>query len=224
MAGLAVTGALSTTPANGTVTVNAATDTGLWTNGIIDLISYGSFGGSASNFSLGTIAGLGARQSSGLVLSGNNLALQISGDSPKWTGLDNGNWQVGSTGASSNWKLITAGTATDYIDGDVVLFDDSVAGTTTLDINAGNVAPANITFNNTTKNYTITRLWRRCTRRRRWRPLTKNGTGSLNISANLSYNGATTINNGAVTLSGTNSYGGGTVFNGGTLNVGVLPR
>src|SRR3954463_15817455 len=91
----------------------------------------------------------------GLVLNGNNIALQITGGSPKWTGLDNGNWQVGATGANKNWKLITAGTATDYIDGDSVLFDDSAAGTTTIDITAGNVSPTAITFSNTGKDYTI---------------------------------------------------------------------
>ena len=193
----------------------------MWANGTIDLIKYGSFSGSASNFSLGTVSGLGARQTSGLLLSGGNLALQISGDSPKWTGLDNGNWQVGATGVSSNWKLITAGTATDYIDGDIVLFDDSAAGTTAIDINAGNVAPASITFNNSSKNYTIAGSGGGIVA-----PgggggvLTKSGSGSVDISANLSYSGATTVNGGTLTLSGSNSYGGGTTFNGGTLNVG----
>src|SRR4051812_1160301 len=135
IAGLSVTGALSTTPANGTVTINAATDSGLWTNGATyNLLGYGSFGGALSNFTLGTVTGINSRQLTGLVLNGNNIALQITGDSPKWTGLDNGIWQVGATGANKNWKLITAGTSTDYIDGDSVLFDDSAAGTTTIDI------------------------------------------------------------------------------------------
>src|SRR3954463_1335961 len=117
----------------------------------------------------------------GLVLNGNNIALQITGGSPKWTGLDNGNWQVGSTGANKNWKLVTAGTATDYIELDNVLFDDTATGTTSVDISTASVSPSATTFNNSTKNYTLgsvggfgilTGF------------LTKSGTGSLTINTN----------------------------------------
>ena len=83
-AGLAVSGALGTTPANGLVTINV---TNVWSAGLNNLISYGSFSGAASDFTLGTISGLSGRQTaSGLQLNGNNIALNIAGDTPVWSG------------------------------------------------------------------------------------------------------------------------------------------
>src|SRR5262249_38274576 len=139
-------------------------------------------------------------------------------DSPKWTGLDNGNWVVGATGANSNWKLITAGTATNFLNNDAVLFDDSVTtGTTTIDIPSANVNVTGATFNNSTKAYTIgstggfgiggTGA------------LTKNGTNSVTLNSNNSYAGPTTINAGTLTLAGANTTTGATTLAGGTLNV-----
>lgn len=194
---IVVSGALGTTPANGQVTLNV-TPAGPLANGTYNVMSFGSFTGAASNFTANVISGLSPRQSAVPVLNGSNIAIQVAGDSPKWTGARNdGNWTTTAQGAPKNWKLITGGTTTDFIAGDNVLFDDTSTGTTTLVISDGSIAAGIIEFNNSAKNYRITS------------PdffeitagsLVKNGTGALSVE-------------------NPNTYGGGTTFNGGTLNV-----
>lgn len=204
---------LVTNPGSGQVTINGS---GVWANGNNNLIAFGIYGGALSHFSLGTVNGLNIRQTvDGLVMNGNNVALSVTGDNPKWTGLDNSNWVIGATGANKNWRLVTATTSTDYIDGDAVLFDDTATGLA-VDITAGNVNPTSVTFNNSTKNFTIAGSGGGIAGTT---GLTKNGSGSVSISASNSYSGLTTINAGTLTLSGTNSTTAGTAFNGGTLNV-----
>jgi autotransporter-associated beta strand protein len=198
--GVAVTGAYTT---NGNLTtINASKP--IWTNGSQSLITYGSLSGSAANFAF-TPIGLNARQSvSGpLSVTGTGISVNIVGDNPKWTGAENGNWVVGTTGpgAATNWQLVVGGTATDYINNDAVLFDDSATGTTTIDIvSPTGVTPSSVTFNNTTaKAYTI------------------------NSAAGGGISGATTIvknNTGVVTLNTANTHTGGTTLDRGTLNLG----
>jgi fibronectin-binding autotransporter adhesin len=192
---LAVTNALTTTPANGQVTINGS---GTWNSGLNNLISYGSYNGvNASAFTLGSVTGLTSRQIAGsLSLNGNNVALNIIGDIVKWTGLDDGNWAAGLSGTNKNWK-VTSG-PTDYLEGDEVMFDDSVTtGTTAIDLGS-NVSPGSTTFNNTTKNYTLGSV---------------GGNGILTNSLIKSGTGSLSINT-------ANSYNLGTTFNGGTLNLG----
>lgn len=194
---LAVSGALSTTPANGLVALNVTAPS--WANGVNNVISYGSLAGSAADFTPGTITGLNSRQSvGGVTVNGNNIALTIVGDSPKWTGARNdGRWTTTTLAAPKNWRLISAGTTTDFLTGDNLLFDDSATGTTTLDISDTDVAAGIMEVNNSSKAYRITS------------PagfgitagsLIKNGTGSLSIES-------------------VNAYAGGTTFNAGTLNL-----
>jgi autotransporter-associated beta strand protein len=187
-----VTGALTTTPGSGTITVNGS---GSWTNGVNNLLSYGSGGALLTDFTAGAFTGFTSRQSSGgLSLSGNTLFLTVNGDSPKWTGSDNGNWVVGTTGASGNWQLITAATQTDFIANDNVLFDDSSPGTKTVNVSSANVSVASAEFN-TANAYTLT--------------------GGLGISAGtIAKNGS-----GALTIENANTTPGGVQLNAGTLNV-----
>ena len=189
-----VTNALATTPANGQVTINGS---GTWSSGLNNLISFGTFSGSISNFSLGSITGLSSRQSVGsLALNGNNIALNIVGDILKWTGKDDGNWAVGLNGTNKNWKL-TSGPATDYLEGDEVQFDDTATGTTAIDLGSF-VSPTNTAFSNSTKNYALGSV---------------SGFGILGGALTKSGTGAVTINI-------FNSYTLGTTFSGGTLNLG----
>lgn len=225
-AGIVVTGPLSTTPANGMITVNASNS--FWNSGVTyNLVSAGTFSASLSNFTLGTINGVTGRQAPSLVATGSGIGLLISGDNPKWSGLDNSNWVVGSTGANSNWKLTTLNTPTNYIQGDVVLFDNS-ATNKTVTISAANVSPAVVNFNNSTaNNYTINGPFGIAAG-----ALNKNGTGNVTISSTNTYTGGTTINAGTLTLSGAGTLGaasnaltaaGGTVNFGGTSqSVGSL--
>ncbi len=215
---MVVTGNLSTIPANGTVTVNPTSTTGSWANGNNNLVSFGSLTGGLAGFQLGSLnTPLNARQfATGLVLNGNNIALAVTGDNPKWTGLVSGEWSTNTIAGAKNWRLVSGGTATDYIEGDAVVFDDSATGTGTIDISSS-VSPTSTLFNNTTKNYTIGSSGGGGI----GGPggITKNGSGSVTISANNSYAGPTAVSAGTLVLSGSNSTTGDTTVTGGTLTV-----
>ncbi|MEO5916809.1 MAG: autotransporter-associated beta strand repeat-containing protein [Luteolibacter sp.] len=215
--GIIVSGALSTTPANGSVTINASN--AFWNGGsTYNLVSTGSFGGSISNFTKGTITGLTSRQSASLVLNGSTIGLLIGGDSPKWAGLDNSNWVVGTTGTNGNWKLLTGGIKTDYIQGDVVRFDDSPTNTT-VTISAANVSPAVVNFANSSKNYIINGAFGIAG----GTIVNKDGSANVTISTTNTYTGGTNISGGTVTLSGAGTLGAaGSALSitSGTLNLG----
>lgn len=211
-----VTGTLSTTPASGQVTVNLSASGG-WTTGLNNIIGFGTFSGAASDFTLGTVSGTNSRQSvGGLSLNGSNLALQINGDNPKWTGAQSGVWTTATIGGASNWKLVTAGTDTDFISADNVVFDDSATGVTTVDIANANVAPVTTEFNHSTKDYTLSSSGGFGISNG---SLTKSGSGALTISSANTYAGGTTINAGTVNVNNASALGSGTItINGGTLD------
>ncbi|MEO5714863.1 MAG: autotransporter-associated beta strand repeat-containing protein [Luteolibacter sp.] len=205
---LAVTGALSTTPASGQVTLNVASTVPL-ANGTYNLISYGSFGGAASNFTANVTTGLNSRQSASMVLSGNNVALQVFGDTPKWTGAFSNNWTTNAIPGAKNWKLAIGNTATDFISGDNVLFDDSAAGSGAVVVNIGdNSIDAGIIEFNNTRNYTLSSDNFNSILSG---SLTKNGTGSLTIENANSYPSGTTFNGGALKLNNNSAIGSGTL-------------
>lgn len=201
---ITVTGALTTTPANGQVTL--AISSPLLTTGIHDIISFGSFSGAASHFTANILSGLNSRQSASVILNGSNVALQVVGDSPKWTGLDSGSWTTASTGASSNWQLITGGTPTNYTELDNVLFDDTATGSTTVLISSADVSPLSTTFQNSSKNYILdTTGFGILTG-----SLQKSGTGSLTIRSNNLLPGGFTFSGGILNLDSTTALGNGT--------------
>ncbi len=234
--GLIVTGALKTRNINpfGTVTVNPTPVSGIWADGANDLIKYGAgsvFGLGGGDVVLGALGGtLGPRQAvGGLFLRDTNgdtindtIALLVNGDTPKWTGGVNNTWNTALNPLPRNWRLINAGTPTDFLTGDKVVFDDTAnPARTSVDINAANVQVLNTTFNNSTLNYTILSSggWGI----RNWGvvagTLTKNGSGSVTITTNNTYTGATTVNAGTLTLAGTNTSPSTTVGTGGTLQL-----
>ena len=180
---------------SGKVTVNATSTS--WLPGQYNLISYtGSIGGGGfSEFLKGTITGLSGRQSATLTNPAGLVALTITGDNPRWTGALNGNWTTTVLGAPKNWGLVTSGTATDYINGDIVLFDDT-ASTGAVVISSANVTPLSTTFANNSLDYNVT--------------------GSFGIAGS----GSVTLNGTAsVALATANSYSGGTNVNAGTLKI-----
>ncbi|BCU77596.1 hypothetical protein llg_23110 [Luteolibacter sp. LG18] len=216
--GIIVSNALSTVPANGQVIINASNS--FWNSGVTyNLVSCGSFGGAISNFTKGTIGGLTSRQSSVLVLNGSTIGLQILGDSPKWTGLDSSNWKQGSTGANGNWQLVNGGNQTDYVDGDVVLFDDTAVNTT-VSISGASVNPSVVNFSNSSQTYFLSGDFGIASG-----SLNKNGAGALIISAPNSYSGGTTMNAGTIALSGNGTLGSSSnplTCGGGLLDLGGL--
>ena len=207
----------------GAFTANGTINVGLQNGAVLSsaahaLIDYTSFSGTGT-FPAGSFT-LGARSTGTIVndLANTVLNLVVAADTPKWTGLDSGNWVVGTTGPNKNWRLTTAGTATDYIEGDVVLFDDTATGTTDVVINTATVSPSATTFNNSTKTYTVSSTGGFGIAG--IGGLTKNGAGGVTISTANAYTGGTTMNNGTLTLSGNNTFGtGGVSVNGGTLTL-----
>jgi autotransporter-associated beta strand protein len=200
--------------ANGTVNL-VLSNAGVLGSGSHTLIDYTSFSGSGV-FPSGTVT-LSPRSSGVLAndLIGTALYLDVTNDTPKWTGIDNGNWQAGSTGASSNWKLVTGGTTTDFISADNVLFDDSALGTTSLSINAANVSPTTMVFDNTSLTYSVSGSSGIAGAG----TLTKNGSGSLTLETSNSYSGGTTLNLGTLNVNNASALGSGTLtINGGTIN------
>jgi autotransporter-associated beta strand protein len=96
-----------------------------------------------------------------------------------------------------NWKLLVGGTATDFLAGDIVLFNDSAVGTTSVNISDASVGTTSVTFNNSSKSYSIS------------------STGGFGISSGyLAKSGS-----GSLTINTANTYAGGTTLNAGTLNV-----
>ncbi|MCU0748288.1 MAG: autotransporter-associated beta strand repeat-containing protein [Akkermansiaceae bacterium] len=200
--------------ANGTINLVLSNGAALG-SGIHTLIDYTSFSGTGT-FSGGTFT-LSPRSSGVLVndVAGTALNLDVTTDVPKWTGLDNGNWQTGTTGGSSNWQLVSGGTATDFIVADNVLFDDSALGSTSVSINAANVSPTTTVFNNSSLNYTVSGSFGIAG----VGTLGKNGSGALTLQNANSFSGGTTLNAGTLNVNHASALGTGTLaINGGTLD------
>jgi autotransporter-associated beta strand protein len=191
-----VTATTIATSGTNNIAVNATNSS--WSPGTYDLIGYGALAGSGfSSFQKGNIGGLSGRQSAllGNDTTGKFITLTIAGDNPKWTGGANSNWTTTAQSNPKDWQLITSATATDYISGDVVLFDDS-ASNFTVNVTDATVTPTSTTFNNTNNAYTL------------------NGPGSVAGNGALIKNGAQ-----ALTINSSNTYSGGTQLNAGTLNI-----
>lgn len=188
---------------------------GVLASGSHPLIDYTSFAGSGSF--PGGVFTLSPRSSGVIVndVAGTALNLNVTMDVPKWTGLDSGNWQAGVTGASSNWKLVTGNTSTDFITEDNVLFDDSALGSTTIAIASANVSPVATAFNNSSLSYTVSGAFGIAGSG----GLSKGGTAPLTLENVNSYSGGTTLNAGTLNINNGGALGSGTLtINGGTIN------
>jgi fibronectin-binding autotransporter adhesin len=182
-------GGLSAVGGTGSVAINLGGAVPTIGNFTYHLIQYsGSFGtGGISAFTLGTTPG-GARASYALANDAGYVDLVTTNDFPYWTGTNPSNWLGG-----NNWMLNFAGTATDFLAGDQVVFDNRAVNTA-VNVNA-TVSPTSATFSGT-NNFTLS------------------GTGSIAGSASLAVQGP-----GSVTIDNSNSYTGGTTLSGGVLNV-----
>jgi autotransporter-associated beta strand protein len=209
------------TNAAGTVTINASS-TGWTDNATHDLISYGggSVGGAGSTqFVLGTVSGLSARQVAlPIGDSGTAITLTITGDTPYWAGEGDGKWN---TGSANNWKLVSDNSSAVFLTNDNALFNDSAtgAGPIAVDIDLADVAPNSAVFNNSTKDYILNSSGGFGISSG---SLVKNGGGKLTINNANTYAGGTTVSSGTLVLGNANAIGTGLLtLNGGNLDSSV---
>lgn len=121
-----------------------------------------------------------------------SVDLNVTGFNPlTWKGNAGSVWDVNTT---TNWLI--GATPEKYQEGDLVRFNDNATGTTSVTLNT-TAAPQSVTFENDTKDYTLS------------------GSGSI-----AGTGGLTKSNNGTVTILNANSYSGSTTVNGGTLQLG----
>jgi autotransporter-associated beta strand protein len=164
------------------------------TTGAVQILQYSSSNG-AGVFNLASPVN-SLRNTYSLTDIGGLIELSYTGAYCYWAGLGNLSWD---TASANNWYLSTAGTATTFVPGDVVVFDDNVlglSGTSVVTISASNVSPYSVTFANNQASYTL------------------QGTRGIVGAATLSVTGG-----GNVTIANSNGYSGGTTLGAGLLNV-----
>jgi autotransporter-associated beta strand protein len=162
-------------------------------DGTYPLIAYsGSLQGSGfSAYQLGATP-LGKAYS--LADSGSVVQLVVS--TPLiWTGAQSSEWSLNPIGGLLNWTY--QGTPVDYVSGSGVLFDDTLTGSSTVDVSVADVTPMSVTLNHATTNYTL------------------QGSRGITGAASLIKSGAATL-----TVLNNNSYTGPTIISAGTVQVG----
>ncbi|MEK7949755.1 beta strand repeat-containing protein [Luteolibacter soli] len=173
------------------VVVNGTYTTGQW-----PLIYY-PFGGSIGGAGLAAMQLQTGALPRGVVASlvnntsSSSVDISITTTPLTWKGNTNANWDINTT---TNWTIGAA--AQKYLEGDIVLFNDSATGSTSVTLNT-TVAPQGVTFDNATKNYTLS------------------GSGSIGGTGTL-----TKSNSGTLTLLTANTSTGATTVQGGTLQLG----
>lgn len=113
---------------------------------------------------------------------------------PVWAGTVNGKWD----NTTENWKDQVSGNNGIFVNPAPAVFNDTAAGVTGVTLDQ-TVSPASVTFNNSTKAYTLT------------------GTGGISGSTGLLKQGSQSL-----TISTANPYGGVTTLSGGTTTVNNL--
>lgn len=216
-----VTGTVAASAAPAAVVLNLPA--GGIASGTYHLISHANTLTDLSAFTLGTAPTLSNRQSGMLVNNTGSIDYVVAGDTPKWTGLDGSDWVVGGTVPLHNWKLISAGTATDYIEGDLVLFDDTAANKN-VRISLADISPAAVTFNNSAGNDYVLSGADYTTSMEMWgitggTTLTKSGSGMLTLTGRNTFNGGITLSAGTINANHPSALGTGPLtFAGGAID------
>jgi autotransporter-associated beta strand protein len=206
-------------------TIIKVTGTGL-VPGTFPLLDYAApIGGLGFN---GFTLRLPPRVTGNLVNNAGNTSvdLAITGqDFPKWTGALNGNWDIddGAGSGTMNWKEITSGNVTGYLEtangADAVLFDDSATGTTTVNLTRA-LAPRAVTVNASLLDYVFEAVGKLTG----GMTLTKTGTKKLIIrnTGGNDFTGLTRIQQGTLEIgdgvtAGAGALGSGDIVNDATL-------
>ena len=189
------------TPAVGSHTL-AVTTTGSLGIGRFTLIDYAG-GPIGSGFRL---APLPQRLSGSLVYDTVNttIDLDINGvDVVRWRGDASTAWDAGSAidvGGTANWRLVSQGTATNFVAGDKLSFDDS-ADTGSVVLAAGTLAPGEITVDNSSRDYVFSGAGTIGGSG----ILTKQGTGRLTLLTSVASPGGVAVTGGTLQVGDTNS-------------------
>ena len=204
--------------ASGTQTVNLVIQPPV--GGTVTLLNYTGTGSDPVDSNLVNnfvLAGVGTTaRSATFTDTGSSITVGVGNVALAWVGADGTNptfWNAGST-SSVNWS----GGDTRYYNGDAVTFDDTATGTNVA--MQALLTPSAVTFNNTTKNYTVTGA--AGTGITGNASLTKSGAGTLTLGGPASnFTGPVVINQGLLNLSNGEALGfnsGITIHSGGALN------
>lgn len=165
--------------------------------GTYQLVDYdGAIGG--AGFAGFTLGSLPSRAIATLVnnVANTSIDLNVTGaDFPVWTGAVSSEWSTATLANPKNWRESNSGNNTDFINSDRVLFND--AGTrSNVDINVADVSVTNLTFDHSTRSYSIAGTKSIIGTA----GLTKLGTGTLTIGNVNSFTGAVSINGGVISV------------------------
>ncbi|MFO1520970.1 MAG: autotransporter-associated beta strand repeat-containing protein [Kiritimatiellia bacterium] len=200
--------------AAGTATFTVSPSGGFTAGNNYNLISYTGASPGTAGFALATLPG---RVVGNLTDTGTAIALAVTAnDKVQWTGATSAVWDVNTT---PNWQTVTGASATNYLQGDDLVFPDGAANTAiTLGVA---VSPANMEFTNTAAtSYAISgagSLGGAMTLSK-----TGSGTATLSGSAAHGYTGATTISAGTFVVN--QGTGGLTATSGVALSSGATLR
>lgn len=205
---LTVSGALSMT---GTTTVSfVGGPTG---SGPIRVLNFGSTTATAANF---VLSGAASYRSPSFTVNATNVELNLGNTTLTWTGTGGSNWDVNTT---SNWNN-SVPAASRFFFGDSVVFDDSVAADQTIAMVAA-LQVGSVTFNNNTRNYTLTGAAGFGITGTT--SITKNGTGTVTLGGQGStFTGPVVVNAGLLNLNNGEALGnnsGITINAGGAINL-----
>lgn len=204
---ITVTTANGLVTSGGTTTFNISQFGGALPVGIYNLINYTGTSPGLTGFTLNTPIG---HAIANLTDTGSAIALQVTAnDRVIWDGTNTQAWATGVTG---NWKLLSNGNPTDYIESDDVIFQDNPTSST-VTIGA-TVFPSKVTFTNTVLTpYTLTGT----AGIGGTTVLLKTGDGIVDLGTPNTYSGATTIGAGTLNLTGSLTGSNITVATGATL-------
>jgi len=171
------------------------TNTQPFATGTYTLLDY-----TGTGISSGFNVSLPGRTAGSLVYDTTNtkIDLNVTGnDTVKWSGSTNSTWDVGTAanvGGTNNWTLVTAATATNFIDTDNITFDDTA---TNFNVALNGTALPSVTNINAATNYTLS------------------GSGKISGTSTLSKAGS-----GTFIIATENDNSGNTSITGGVLQVG----